>query len=67
MMRLVLFVFLLAGLVLAFASVMIALRVIAPSHTSGTGDSMPRTFSTIAYVLLILLMFGVVTGWLGAA
>jgi hypothetical protein len=28
---------------------------------------MPATFQTIAYVLLIVLMFGVATGWLGAA
>jgi cell division protein FtsX len=30
-------------------------------------DTMPATFQTIAYVLLIVLMFGVATGWLGAA
>ena len=30
-------------------------------------DSMPATFHTIAYVLLIVLMFGVATGWMGAA
>ncbi len=30
-------------------------------------DTMPATFHTIAYVLLIVLMFGVATGWLGAA
>jgi predicted phage tail protein len=31
------------------------------------GDTLPATFQTIAYVLLIVLMFGVATGWLGAA
>ncbi len=30
-------------------------------------DTMPATFQTIAYVVLIVLMFGVATGWLGAA
>jgi cell division protein FtsX len=30
-------------------------------------DTMPQTFRKIAYVLLVVLMFGVVTGWLGAA
>lgn len=30
-------------------------------------DTMPATFQTIAYVLLIVLMCGVATGWLGAA
>ena len=29
-------------------------------------DRMPETFRNIAYALLVLLMFGVVTGWLGA-
>jgi hypothetical protein len=29
------------------------------------GDGLPDTLSTVAYALLILLMFGVVTGWLG--
>ncbi len=29
-------------------------------------DRMPETFRNIAFALLILLMFGVVTGWLGA-
>jgi hypothetical protein len=30
-------------------------------------DTMPATFHTIAYVLLIVLMCGVASGWLGAA
>lgn len=30
-------------------------------------DDMPGPFRTIAYGLLVILMFGVVTGWLGAA
>ena len=30
-------------------------------------DTMPATIHTVAYVLLIVLMFGVATGWLGAA
>lgn len=29
--------------------------------------TMPATFQTIAYILLIVLMFGVATGWMGAA
>ena len=27
--------------------------------------SVPKTAKTVSYILLILLMFGVVTGWLG--
>ena len=49
------------------ASVMMALRMMStPQVTGSRGDTMPKTFSTIAYVLLIVLMFGIVTGWLGA-
>jgi hypothetical protein len=34
--------------------------------TQSTGEArLPDTVKTISFVLLILLMFGVVTGWLG--
>lgn len=32
-----------------------------------TGDTLPETFRTIAYVVLIILLFGVTSGFLGAA
>lgn len=68
MLRLILFVVLLAALAIAFASVMAALRAVGPLATETTkGDSMPQTIRNIAYVLLILLMCGVSLGWLGAA
>lgn len=66
MARLILFVLLIAGVALAFASVMLALRAVGPRAEPQRGDTMPDTFRTIAYVLLVLLMFGVVSGWLGA-
>jgi len=28
---------------------------------------MPKPFSTLAYVALIVLMFGITSGWLGAS
>lgn len=33
--------------------------------SSGGGRRVPDTVKTMAYALLIVLMFGVVTGWLG--
>ncbi|RYH01863.1 hypothetical protein EU805_11780 [Salipiger sp. IMCC34102] len=66
MLRLVLFLFLIAGVALAFASVMAALRAAAPNVPS-TETSMPRPFRLIAFVLLFVLMTGLATGWLGAA
>lgn len=68
----------LARLLLLFALIGIALLAVStvlgavqkigqPAQTGATsGDSMPDTFQRIAYVLLIVLMFGICTGWLGA-
>lgn len=62
-------------LLLLFSAAMIAVSIIAtllqPNPTvpprQKKETSMPATFQYIAYALLIALMFGVVTGWLGAA
>ena len=64
----VLFIF-----VIAVAVVMTALAGMAlvragadAARGSLSEDRMPDTFRNIAFVLLLLLMLGVVTGWLGA-
>lgn len=67
MLRLILFFALIAMIAVAFASIMLALRAISPQHGDKSGDTMPKTLQTISYVLLIVLMFGVITGWMGAA
>ena len=67
MARLILFVFLLVGVALAFAAVMLALRALGPRPEPQRGDTLPTTFRTIAYVLLLLLMLGITTGLIGAA
>jgi hypothetical protein len=69
MTRLILFVLLVAAVALALASVITAMRSFGSlvSGVKGVSTTMPDTFRTIAYVLLIILMFGVATGWLGAA
>lgn len=41
-------------------------RAVAVSVRSGAEEiDMPKSMTTLSYVLLIVLMFGVVTGWLG--
>ena len=67
MARLILVLLFVAAIALALVSVMIALRIASPQSDGPTGGSMPKPFTTIAYVLLILLMFGVTSGLLGAA
>ncbi len=65
--RLILIVFLIVALALAVTSVMSMLRA-ARSHAQDAteGTALPSSIRTVAYVLLIVLMFGVATGWLGA-
>lgn len=65
--RLILFVFLVAALALAIGSVTTMLRSFgATAQAVTTGNKLPSTIRTISYVLLVALMLGVVTGWLGA-
>lgn len=65
--RLILFVFLVVALALAISSVTLMLRSFgASAQAATTGDKLPSSIQTVAYVLLIALMLGVVTGWLGA-
>lgn len=61
---------LLAAVVLAILMFLgILARAIEPVRQAagpiGKGASVSDTFKTAAYLLLILLMLGVVTGWLG--
>lgn len=71
MFRIILFVLVLAALALAISTVLNVLRD-ALRTTTGTinratqEDIMPDTFRRIAYVALIILMFGVAAGVLGA-
>jgi cell division protein FtsX len=67
MARLILFMLLLATVVLAVSVVMSVLKPAGPAPAPQKGtNTMPATFRNFAYVLLLLLMIGVVTGWLGA-
>jgi hypothetical protein len=66
MARLILFFLLVAVVVLAVASVMVLWRTAAGVAAPGDEDRMPATFRMIAYLLLLALMVGVTTGWLGS-
>jgi hypothetical protein len=66
MARLILFLLLFAVAVLAAASVMMFLRSAGRVMVPADEDDMPATFRIVAYVLLLALMVGVATGWLGA-
>ncbi|SEW25006.1 hypothetical protein SAMN04488515_1836 [Cognatiyoonia koreensis] len=65
MFRLVLVLLLLIMLVIVIGAVAGTAKSVTASAQSALGDNMPKTFQRVAYVVLILLMFGVVTGWLG--
>lgn len=66
MARLILFLLFFAVAVLAAASVMVFLRSAGRVSVPQGEDEMPTTFRMVAYVLLLALMVGVTTGWLGA-
>ena len=62
--RLVLVIAFIVIAIIAVTTIVGAAKTV--KHASDTGDWMPDTFQRIAYVLLIVLMFGICTGLLGA-
>lgn len=69
MARLLILLFVLSALAFAVVTVWLALSSVRAKDTDQPrkptqGDSLPDTFKTIAYILLIVLMLGVTTGWL---
>jgi hypothetical protein len=73
MARVVLVLFFVAVAVLAAVAVIWAMDARGGSAAPARGaaiereSGLPRTFRMIAYVLLLMLMLGVATGWLGSA
>lgn len=65
MFRLILVLVLLITLMLVIGALINAAKAATTSAQTALGENMPKSFQRIAYVVLILLMFGVVTGWLG--
>jgi hypothetical protein len=66
MARLILFLLLFAVAVLAVASVMLFFRTAGRVPAPRNEDEMPAAIRMVAYLLLLALMVGVATGWLGA-
>lgn len=67
MMRLILLLFVIAAMLVAAAVFLAAFRAATTVTTQIKEDPMPDTFKRVAYVLLVLLLIGISTGWLGAA
>jgi len=67
MMRLVLFAAFIAILALAIVVLLGTMRDVAPSQGRKDTAMIPARMRRITYVLLVLLLFGVTTGLLGAA
>lgn len=71
MVRLVIFLVFFAALVLAAGSVLRFLGVVSQSAAPplaaarATEDRMPAIMRNVAYALLLALMIGIATGWLG--
>lgn len=65
MTRLILLLLLFSAVVIAVTSVLSLLRTPDPAPRHSKDQTMPATVKSIAYVLLIVLMFGVVSGWIG--
>ena len=65
MIRLIAFAFLLACLAVGVAAIMVAVRAVNGPSPNTERDTMPETFQRAAYVMLIVLLFGVTSGWLG--
>jgi len=72
MVRLILGMMLFAALVLALAAVATLVRHLVAPVDPAPGplrkdDPMPVMMRNIAFVLLVILLLGIATGWLGAA
>ena len=67
MVRLMLLVAFVAVVAIAILAVLGTMQTVARVAIGKDEDTMPDTFKRIAYVVLVVLMLGVASGWLGAA
>lgn len=65
MVRLILLVAFIGVVAFAITTTVGTIQTIARAGTGKDDDIMPAKFQRITYVLLVLLMFGVTSGWLG--
>ena len=66
MLRLVLMIAFVLVVAIAFIAVVRTLSEITQPQTGKETDDMPAKFRRVTYVLLVVLLFGVTSGWLGA-
>jgi len=67
MMRLILVVAFVAVVAIAILALLGTMQTVARVAVGKDEDNMPNTFKRIAYVVLVVLLLGVASGWLGAA
>ncbi len=65
MVRLILVVTFVAVVAIAIIAVLGTMMAVARPSAGKDVDDMPAKFRRITYVLLVVLLFGVTTGWLG--
>lgn len=66
MLRLIIFAFVLGCLAIGAMAVWALLRWIGGPARNPQEDTLPETIRTIAFIILIILMFGVTSGAMGA-
>lgn len=67
MLRLIFIVAFVVVVVIAIMALLGTMMAVARTRAGKEPDNMPAKFQRITYVLLVVLLFGVTTGWLGAA
>ena len=65
MVRLILVVAFVAVVAIALIAVLGTVMAVALPSAGKDNDDMPAKFRRITYVLLVVLLFGVASGWLG--
>ena len=65
MVRLILLIAFIGVVAFAITAALSTMQAIARADTGKDDDPMPAKFQRVTYVLLIVLMFGVASGWLG--
>lgn len=66
MARLIMLIAFVAVVLVAITALLGTMQAVAALAKEKEEDQMPDTFKRVAYITLIVLMFGVTSGWLGA-
>lgn len=65
MARLILLILFVSAMLTAIAAMFSVAQSVAALARPMGGNNMPQTFQRIAYILLVLLLIGLSSGWLG--